>query len=250
MSINAKLKEIQSDLKVPKNQVNTFGKYKYRNCEDILEAVKPLAAKLDAVIKLDDELVAIGDRYYVKSTATLLDEEGSITATAYAREATEKKGMDDAQITGAASSYARKYALNGLFAIDDTKDADSHDNRPTKPVAKEGPVLPVKTPSVARPATTVQTPAPKPTGTIDRSVVTTASNRVALLQKAISMIHDKAPRTISDADAKQVALGILMKDSLNEATVEDLQKLIDDIREIEQTGIEFLLPTQDEDTAE
>ena len=176
-------------------------------------------------------------RFYVKATATLSDGESKVETTAFAREDWEKKGMDGAQVTGAASSYARKYALNGLFAIDDTKDADSHDNRPTKPV-----VQPTPKPAPA--------PVAKPTGAIDRSVVTTAGNRVTLLQKAISMIHDKAPRTISDADAKQVALGILMKDSLNEATVEDLQKLIDNIREIEQTGIEFLLPTQDEEPAE
>jgi hypothetical protein len=114
-------------LKAPKNQFNQFGKYKYRNCEDILEAVKPLLG--EGTLTLSDHVVQIGDRYYVKATATLKDSYGKEeSVTAYARESEDKKGMDDAQITGAASSYARKYALNGLFCIDDTKDADSKDN--------------------------------------------------------------------------------------------------------------------------
>ncbi len=125
------LNEIQQKLKVPKGQYNSFSKYHYRNAEDILEAVKPLLGEGRLIIS--DEIVLIGDRYYVKATAALHDEEGVAVATAYAREASEKKGMDEAQITGAASSYARKYALNGLFLIDDTKDADNADNRVTEP---------------------------------------------------------------------------------------------------------------------
>lgn len=120
------LQEIQKELKVPKGHRNTFGNYNYRNCEDILEAVKPLLG--ESVLILRDEVVQIGDRYYVKATALFYDkelEEGCEFVTAYARESEEKKGMDSAQITGAASSYARKYALNGLFLIDDTKDADT-----------------------------------------------------------------------------------------------------------------------------
>ncbi len=120
--------KIQKELKAPKNQYNSFGKYKYRNCEDILEAVKPLLG--DATLVISDEIVQLGDRYYVKATATLTEGEASISATAYARETLDKKGMDEAQITGAASSYARKYALNGLFCIDDTKDADAQENAP------------------------------------------------------------------------------------------------------------------------
>ena len=127
MEIRKILHKIQKELKAPKNQYNNFGKYNYRNCEDILEAVKKL---LDgAVLTLDDEVVQIGDRLYVKATATLsLGINDQISTTAYAREPLTKKGMDEAQITGATSSYARKYALNGLFCIDDTKDADSMDN--------------------------------------------------------------------------------------------------------------------------
>lgn len=133
-----KLFEIQQKLQAPKGQYNDFGKYKYRSCEDILEALKPL---LEFPIIISDEVVNIGERYYVKATA----EYGDTKVTAYAREADSKKGMDAAQITGAALSYARKYALNGLFAIDDTRDADTHDN--TKPAQTPTPTkkAPAKT---------------------------------------------------------------------------------------------------------
>lgn len=124
------LLEIQTKLKVPKGQRNDFGKYNYRNVEDIQEALKPLLAETKTTIKLSDEIMLVGDRFYVKATATLTNSSGDeATTCGYAREALSKKGMDESQITGAASSYARKYALNGLLAIDDTKDADSFDNR-------------------------------------------------------------------------------------------------------------------------
>lgn len=120
---------IQQGLKAPKNQYNTFGNYKYRSCEDILEAVKPLLMEQACVLLLSDEIVAIDGRHYVKATATIINSEGqSHSTSAYAREPEDKKGMDASQITGTASSYARKYALNGLFCIDDTKDADTMDN--------------------------------------------------------------------------------------------------------------------------
>lgn len=126
MQLKKKLNNIQQNLKAPKNQRNRFGNYNYRSCEDILEAVKPL---LDgAVLTLNDEIINLGNRFYVKATAKLSDENENIENSAYAREAEIKKGMDEAQITGSASSYARKYALNGLFCIDDTKDADTMDN--------------------------------------------------------------------------------------------------------------------------
>lgn len=120
-----KLSRIQAALKAPKNQRNDFGKYNYRSCEDILEAVKPLLAKEGLVLTITDSVEMIGNRYYVKATATVTDGEKSISTTAFARESDDKKGMDAAQITGASSSYSRKYALNGLFCIDDTKDADA-----------------------------------------------------------------------------------------------------------------------------
>lgn len=120
------LAQIQSELKAPKGQRNTFGKYNYRSCEDILEAVKPLLQERGLVILITDDIVQIGERYYVRATATIYDSEGSyISNSALAREELKRSGMDASQITGATSSYARKYALNGLFAIDDTKDADA-----------------------------------------------------------------------------------------------------------------------------
>jgi|TARA_Y100000052_G_C2951103_1_gene87239 hypothetical protein len=126
-NIKQKLQGIQSSLKAPKGQTNKFGGYKYRSCEDILTAVKPLLAEWSCSISISDEMVEVGSRVYVKSVVHLYDSDSNdfITAQAYAREAENKKGMDDAQITGSASSYARKYALNGLFAIDDTKDPDA-----------------------------------------------------------------------------------------------------------------------------
>jgi len=126
--ITTVLQQIQSRLVAPKGQRNTFGNYNYRSCEDILNALKPLLAELGAVVTLSDEMVQVGDRIYVKATARLSwgtgDSYDEIDVSAYAREPFARKGMDDAQVTGATSSYARKYALNGLFAIDDTKDAD------------------------------------------------------------------------------------------------------------------------------
>lgn len=146
MNITEKLQAIQSELKAPKGQFNSFGKYKYRSCEDILEAVKPLLAKNNCVLTISDELKYIGDRYYIAATAMLRDmeiaENGDnivIMNTAYAREEETLKGMSSSQITGTASSYARKYALNGLLLIDDTKDADTDEHRKQteKPTTKD-----------------------------------------------------------------------------------------------------------------
>lgn len=127
MMVYEKLLEVSGKLKAPKSQFNKFGGYKYRNCEDILEAVKPLCKEVNAVVLLSDDVVMVGERYYVKASAIFVDAESGerIEVTAYAREEDTKKGMDGSQITGASSSYARKYALNGLFDIDDTKDSDS-----------------------------------------------------------------------------------------------------------------------------
>lgn len=138
--MNEKLLKIQSELKAPKNQRNNFGNYNYRSCEDILEAVKPLLKVNGLTLTISDEIVEMAGRFYVKATCTLTDGEKVIEASAYAREAENKKGMDDSQITGSCSSYARKYALNGLFLIDDTKDADAtnkHDKEPPKPATKD-----------------------------------------------------------------------------------------------------------------
>lgn len=127
MSIYTKLMNVQNELKVPKNNKNTFGNYKFRNAEDILEALKPLLKKHNATVIITDDVVMVGDRYYIKATVKFIDTETGemIETSALAREEETKKGFDASQITGSTSSYARKYALNGLFAIDDTKDSDT-----------------------------------------------------------------------------------------------------------------------------
>jgi hypothetical protein len=134
ISIYSKLLSIQNELKAPKNQYNKFGKYNYRSCEDILEAIKPLCLKYGAVVLIDDYVSQVGERFYVKAKASLIDidTQEEVYACAYARESENKKGMDSAQVTGATSSYARKYALNGLFCIDDTKDVDTQEYQEKK----------------------------------------------------------------------------------------------------------------------
>ena len=130
MSVYSLLNKVQTELVATKNQFNAFGKYNYRSCEDILEGVKPLLKELNCVILVSDSIEMIGERIYVKATAKFVDCEtgDTIENTAYARESLTKKGMDDSQVTGATSSYARKYALNGLLLVDDSKDADTMDN--------------------------------------------------------------------------------------------------------------------------
>lgn len=131
MAIHEKLLKIQSSISVPKSQYNKFGNFEYRSCEDILSALKPLLTQNKCTVTVNDDLVLIGERYYIKSTATLIDCESgeSISNESYAREEESKKGMDSSQITGTASSYARKYALNGLLLLDDVKDADSNESQ-------------------------------------------------------------------------------------------------------------------------
>ena len=147
--------EIQAKLNAPKGQYNRFGSYFYRSCEDILAAVKPLLGATNCTLTISDEIISVGERIYVKATATLSNASGEcVTTQAFAREESEKKGMDGAQITGAASSYARKYALNGLFAIDDTKDADTTNTHgQTTPAAKPAAAKPAAAkPAAAKPA--------------------------------------------------------------------------------------------------
>lgn len=147
MNIYEKLGVIQSKLKAPKGQYNSFGKYKYRSCEDILEAVKPLLAETKTVLCITDQMEVVGDRVYVRAETHLKDAEDSsseIVTVAYAREEESKKGMDSSQVTGAASSYARKYALNGLFCIDDNKDSDSTNTGGGKAAAKKPESEPVE----------------------------------------------------------------------------------------------------------
>ena len=138
-TLQEKLIAIQRDLKAPKSQFNAFGKYRYRSCEDILEAVKPLLFREGVVLTIADDLLAENGRFYVKASATLSYQDERICSSAFAREDETKKGMDGSQITGAASSYARKYALNGLFCIDDTKDADATNTGEQQPAQEQKP---------------------------------------------------------------------------------------------------------------
>lgn len=149
MSVYEKLMNIQSELKAPKGQRNSFGNYNYRSCEDILEAVKPLLAKHQAALTISDTIELIGTRFYVKATAKLVDvvDGTMIENTAYARESESKRGMDDSQLTGATSSYARKYCLNGLFAIDDTKDADTNEYHEQQKKQEAKPAKPAEKPA-------------------------------------------------------------------------------------------------------
>lgn len=137
--IYEKLLKVQSELKAPKSQFNSFGKYNYRNCDDILEAVKPLLNEHGLCLIISDSIEMLGDRFYIKSSGELHDikDGDKVVVSALARESSEKKGMDSAQITGSASSYARKYMLNGLFAIDDSKDPDSQKPAPPAPTISE-----------------------------------------------------------------------------------------------------------------
>lgn len=132
-NFKVRVMNLDAELKAPKNLYNSFGKYKYRNAEGILESVKPLLVKYNLILTMSDEIIQVGDRYYIKAICTLADTESDekIIVSAMARESLDKKGMDDSQITGTASSYARKYALNGLFLLDDTKDADTDEYQNT-----------------------------------------------------------------------------------------------------------------------
>lgn len=143
LTITQKLRCIQTEIKAPKSQYNSFGKYSFRNVEDIQEALKPYLKTYECAVTFRDDIVLIGDRYYYKATAILKDNDGEEAANGFARESEEKKGMDDAQLTGSVASYARKYALSALLALDDTRDADSLNNpgstaktQAAKPAAK------------------------------------------------------------------------------------------------------------------
>ena len=160
----AKLHLVYHNLKAPKGQTNDFGKYKYRSCEDILSAVKPLLNEQGLMLRLTDEIIEIGGRVYVKATAIVFDSVNQLSAIGLAREAENKKGMDESQITGASSSYARKYALNGLLGIDDTKDADTQDNR--QKVASKGNLEQIK----ASPGGVIQSEQPKVKSWLDKCI--------------------------------------------------------------------------------
>lgn len=214
--MNNKLLAIQSELKAPKGQFNSFGKYYYRNCEDILEAVKPLLAKHGATLTISDEIVAVGNRVYVKSTALLSDGASGLgCVTAFARESEEKKGMDSAQVTGAASSYARKYALNGLFLIDDTKDSDhtnTHDKQAPTVVNRPNPV-PAPQKPVEVPVATIKTVEPPANDGLDSF---RRDNNPNVDEEGFMGIDDAVKVTSADMDielkdGQHIVEGILTK---------------------------------------
>ena len=198
-----RLLSVQHELKAPKGQRNNFGNYNYRSAEDILEAVKPLLAKYSLLQTITDEVELIGDRYYIKATVTIYDvsdgiEAESVKVSAFARESDQKKGMDEAQVTGSASSYARKYALNGLYAIDDTKDADTDEYQSAQRQPKP------TTATMPQPKRKAQ---PKKSGT----------------QKAIEAAFNLAiVKNNGDEKAAAVMMQILMKEKFPGKTSKDL----------------------------
>lgn len=214
MGITQKLLNIQEKLNAPKNQKNPFGNYNYRSCEDILEAVKPLCVAEKATVLLNDEIVFMEGRFYVKATATLIDceSEEKVRTTAFAREASTKKGMDDSQITGCASSYARKYALNGLFCIDDAKDADTNEMRSqTQHSSKQQ----------SQEKSYSQQPKQRQNGAQAQNTASHGTNRNQLLLNVVGKIRNDSGL----ADKAQIMIEDMGKSSINDLSVEELQKL-------------------------
>lgn len=190
-SIYEALRFVQIELNAPKGQHNSFGNYDYRSAEDIVEAAKPVLADNNLTLLVDDEIVLIGDRYYVKATAAVFNEAGdSIPVHGYAREAEDKKGMDSAQVTGATSSYARKYALNGLLAIDDSKDADTDEHRNTSDKRESTTSNPAPKASPNKPASEKQ-----------KSMIAAIAHKVG---KDNAWIDDVMHKTKTSADASAV----------------------------------------------
>lgn len=186
--IYSELSRIQQELKAPKNLYNSFGKYRYRNAEGILEAVKPLLK--DSALIINDEPVVLGDRYYIKATVTLTDGEESVSAVAYAREDAEKRGMDGCQLTGACSSYARKYALNALLMIDDAKDSDDDSLSPKNPANAEERTInpPAKPATIEKSNRLPAEETPNPTANFIR-------NEIADIQERLKLDSYMAART-------------------------------------------------------
>lgn len=202
MSVQKKLLEVQSKLKANKGQYNSFGKYHYRSAEDIVESAKPLLKENGLLMTIQDDLVVIGDRYYVKAIVTVGDIETgeSIITTAFAREEENKKGMDGSQVTGAASSYARKYAMNGMFAIDDTKDADTNEHKNVQNSANAKSNSPQKV-STAKPTTTKST-TKKPTqnqkSTSDSELKEIIAKIDTLAREKVSVDKDAVIKAVSE----------------------------------------------------
>lgn len=216
-TLNERLAEIQKELKAPKNQINEFAHFNYRNCEDILEALKPLLG--DLILTLRDEIVQVGDRYYVKSTACIsMDTNHFLEVSAYAREAEVKTGMDSAQITGATSSYARKYALNGLFLIDDTQDPDSKDNTP-KPTTE-----PIKTTSVSK--QTVVKPVEKVVNPVVNSTIPATTETKGQLPIGKDPARDTSGRTYCPGIDKDKPCGKTVSKRVEEYSVKTYHRIL------------------------
>lgn len=216
------LTDIQTELKVPKNQYNSFGKYKYRSLEDITEAVRPHLKAHECTLTMNDDVIVLGNRFYIKATATITNRDGEqVSVSAYAREPETKKGMDDSQITGTASSYARKYACNGLFCIDDSKDADMDEmHNETKARAQKN----------------------KTASTSD-SNASTVSNRNEHVDELTAEIKKYA-------DEHNMTMREIAKDySLNNktATAERLKEVLADLKKGEQTSMEDEFAAIDEE---
>lgn len=219
-----KLSSVQQNLKAPKGQRNSFGNYNYRSAEDILEAVKPLLFEAGIVMTISDSIVNHGDRYYVEATVTVQNATDSLQATGMAREAEDKKGMDAAQITGAASSYARKYALNGMFDIDDTKDADSNEHREQ---VKNTPTAAPKAPQATPAPKTVKYQSLDPSGTGQtRTVIALEGDELKRAKKAINEALE-AQGVTSIAAKKAKITSIIGKSTID--TPDDAEDVADGI---------------------
>ena len=217
MNIYEKLTKIQQELKAPKNQFNKFGNYNYRGCEDILEAVKPLLDKHNVALIISDNIKIIGERYYVEAICTLYNTDEpktscdieKIEVRAYAREEDNKKGFDSSQLTGSTSSYARKYALNGLFAIDDSKDSDALPPEPKKPEPKK--------PETKKPETKKETPANKINDAQVKRMFAISKGNADLCKDAISQYGYKSSKDVLVKDYETIC-------KLIEQTVKNMEK--------------------------
>ena len=234
--IYAELARIQRDLKAPKNLYNKFGNYRYRNAEGILEAVKPMLNGLAMIV--NDEPILIGDRFYIKATVTLTDGEESVSASAYAREDDQKKGLDGCQLTGACSSYARKYALNALLMIDDSKDSDDDSLSPKNPAndpkneQNNEPAFvppPAQTGNVVTVQSVPQIPTPEPKKPEPTPVQVFLLTAMKELRENRRISASKNNKLFAEQRNALIAAGLAPDKKLEEYTLEEANRLIEDM---------------------
>lgn len=225
--IYAELARIQRDLKAPKNLFNKFGNYKYRNAEGILESVKPLLNGLALIV--NDEPILIGDRFYIKATVTLTDGDDSVSASAYAREDEAKKGMDGCQLTGACSSYARKYALNALLMIDDSKDSDSDELSPKNPANDQKTEVFAPPAEVATVQTVPEIPKPEPKKVDPSPVQVFLLKAMKELRENRRITAAKNNKLFAEQRNALIAAGLAPDKKLEEYTIDEATKLIEDM---------------------